>query len=94
MNRNPIVIELGPQGLLSVDAGKGTRLRCVEGTLWITEARLRKDVVLEAGESYALAGAGHAVVQSMGASRVAVEAGAGHPRLAFPGGPGDFRLAA
>lgn len=41
-------------------------LRCLRGTLWVTEDNGGGDVVLEAGDHYALTRRGRTVVQSVG----------------------------
>lgn len=84
MNRNLVVVELGPQSLLALKEAKGTRVRCLLGTLWITEEANRKDVVLGPGQVFELRGAGRALVQAIGASRASIEAASGRPELAFP----------
>ncbi|HEX9397618.1 MAG TPA: DUF2917 domain-containing protein [Burkholderiales bacterium] len=84
MNRNSVVIELAAQSLVSLQDGEGTRVYCLQGSLWITEERSRQDIVIGSGGSYRLAGGGRAIVQAMGASRVAVEAPSGRPQIALP----------
>jgi hypothetical protein len=48
-----------------VDAAAGTRIDCLRGLLWVTEAGGDDDIVLNAGESYPIARAGIAVVQGL-----------------------------
>jgi hypothetical protein len=84
MNRNPVVIELGAHALVALEDSKGARVHCLQGALWLTEETTRRDVVVEAGQFFELTGAGRAVIQAMGPSRISVESPAGRPALAFP----------
>ena len=69
---NRITIEMRYRDVFSVET-PGTRVHCVEGRIWITEERRPADIVLEAGESFALARAGRAVVQALRPARIALE---------------------
>ena len=45
---------------------KGRSLRCLSGTLWVTEIGERKDLALAAGEVYRLTRRGRVVIQAVG----------------------------
>ena len=64
-HRSYIKIVLGQGEAASLLHAEGSTLRCVRGTLWLTEDNGGGDVVLEAGESYALTRRGRTVVQSV-----------------------------
>jgi hypothetical protein len=84
MNRNSVVIELAAQSLVSLQDSEGTRVYCLQGALWITEERGRRDILVETGGFHRLADGGRTIVQAMGASRIAVEAPSGRPQIALP----------
>lgn len=72
-------IELQPGALrlargqtLKVTDALGSTVRCNEGSVWITEENLPKDVVLEAGGSYRLRRPGLALVHAFGDATVAL----------------------
>ena len=64
-HRSYIQIDLEHNEAASLLHAEGNTLRCVRGTLWVTEDNGDGDVVLEAGDSYALTRRGRAVVQSV-----------------------------
>ena len=64
-HRSYIQIELERGEATSLLHAEGNTLRCVRGTLWVTEDNGGGDVVLEAGQSYALTRRGRTVVQSV-----------------------------
>ncbi len=49
-----------------IHAACGTSIDCRRGTLWITVDHDLRDIVLEAGESYVIAGSGSVLVSSVG----------------------------
>ncbi|HJS37664.1 MAG TPA: DUF2917 domain-containing protein [Burkholderiales bacterium] len=59
------------QTLRVVDA-LGSTIRCDQGSVWITEENMNKDVVLEAGASYRLSRKGLALVHAFGDATVAL----------------------
>jgi hypothetical protein len=72
-------IELQPGALrlargqtLRVTDALGSTIRCAEGSVWITEENVPKDVVLEAGASYRLSRQGLALVHAFGDATVAL----------------------
>lgn len=66
-------LDLADEGLLAIRDGQSTRIRCYDGTLWITEEGEVKDTILGAGESYTIRSPGLVVLTSLGASRIAIE---------------------
>ena len=48
---------------------KGRSLRCLSGTLWVTEIGERKDLALAAGEVYRLTRRGRVVIQAVGSQQ-------------------------
>ena len=64
-HRSYIPIDLEGGEATSLLHAEGNTLRCVRGTLWVTEDNGGGDVVLEAGDSYALTRRGRTVVQSV-----------------------------
>lgn len=87
------VVELEAGDVLPLERARGVRLACLEGSLWLTEERTPIDVVLAAGESYAVENGGRTLVQAMGRSRLAVEAAGKTAEVAF-GAISQVRLAA
>ena len=61
-----IQIDLEGGEAVSLMHAEGCLLRCVHGKLWLTEDNGGGDVVLAAGDSYALTRRGRTVVQSVG----------------------------
>ena len=84
MEKNPFIVELDRGAVLSVAARPGTRVNCLQGTLWLTEDHAPGDVILEAGGAHTVASRGRAVVQAMAPARVAVHAPRAQPILAIP----------
>ena len=57
---------------LAMDDARGTLVRCLEGTLWVTQDGDRDDHVLRVGETMRIDRDGPTVVQAMTGSRLAV----------------------
>jgi hypothetical protein len=89
MNSKKFVVELEQGDVLPLDNAAGVRVASLSGSLWLTEERGAGDVILRAGESYAVATEGRTLVQALSAARVAVES-VGAPQLGFT----QLRLAA
>ena len=87
------VVELEAGDVLPLERARGVRVACLEGSLWLTEEHAPIDVVLAAGESYAVESAGRTLVQAMGRSRLAVAAEGKTAEVAF-GAISQARLAA
>jgi hypothetical protein len=73
VSNNRVIIELEPHSILPMREAKGARLECIDGAVWITEEGNRNDFILEHGDAHALADDGRAVVQAIGAARIALE---------------------
>jgi hypothetical protein len=54
--------------LLKVHDGKGATVCALEGSIWITEEGLPRDIVLDAGGCYRLREPGLAIVHALGGS--------------------------
>lgn len=87
------VIELARGDILPLERASGVNLGCLQGTLWITEENTPVDVVLGAGESYAVEAKGRTLVQAMDDARLSIEAAGKRPQVAF-GTLSQARLAA
>jgi hypothetical protein len=68
----PGALRLASGQTLKVTDALGTTICCNEGSVWITEENLRKDVVLEAGGCYQLRRPGLALVHAFGNASVAL----------------------
>jgi hypothetical protein len=92
-----VVIELGQRQVVPVTHGKGVRIDCLRGRIWITDRACAGDVVLEAGESYDVSRGGDAVVQALGGALAALwtpaasAAGGRHTWMRF--NPAEFLAA-
>ena len=88
---NPIPRQLRAREVLNIRDGRGLVVRCLAGSLWITQDRDTDDVVLKAGQCFVLERRGLALVSSpIGPASVVVEkATRGQPcaaqRFAAPG---------
>ena len=71
---------LKPKQLLKVRGGLGHAIVCHSGSLWVTQARDQRDIVLAAGESFALDRDGLALVQALQQSAVSIAPKAASPR--------------
>ena len=67
-------VRLARDGLLGIDDGRGLRLRVAAGTVWLTQLRDGRDVVLREGESFVIDRPGRTVVQALGPSELALNA--------------------
>ena len=65
---------LAPHQYFSIQDGQGYKVMCERGTIWITQDRDTRDIVLEPGESFTLDRGGNTVVHALRESAVAVEA--------------------
>jgi hypothetical protein len=68
-----IEVHLAADELLPLAEIRGTRLRCIEGNLWLTLDRDRRDIFLAPGESFVVDGDGVALLQALAPTRLAVE---------------------
>ena len=68
----PGALKLARGQTLKVRDALGSTICCNEGSVWITEEDMRKDVVLEAGGCYQLRRAGLALVHAFGDATLAL----------------------
>jgi hypothetical protein len=91
------IVCLGPKQLLKVRGGEGHTIFCHSGTVWLTQTRDQRDIVLRAGESFALDRKGQTLVQAFEQSSLSIRppatAAGGSARYASPG-PGGAVLSA
>lgn len=59
----------------------GVRITARRGSLWVTQDRDRRDIVLRAGESITFAKSAPVIVQALDAARVALAQTAAAPRM-------------
>ena len=86
-------LELNHDGLclkshqvLKVRGGSGHTIICHSGAVWVTQDRDQRDIVLGAGESFALDRNGLALVQALGQSAISIVPAAVGYRAAVPAG--------
>jgi DUF2917 family protein len=65
-------LSLEPDQLVSVRDGKGVRVACLSGALWITQEQRTADVILEAGQSAVIDSPGLTLVMALGPSTLRV----------------------
>lgn len=63
---------LGNRELIDLDDAMGIRIEARSGAVWVTQDGDPYDHVLKQGEAWTVDRRGHAIVQSLGASRVRV----------------------
>jgi hypothetical protein len=66
------VWDLASGELVQLDGARGTTLRVTRGTLWITQERDARDIVLCAGHSFTIDHGGLTVVEAQGKATVCV----------------------
>jgi hypothetical protein len=79
-------MQLAREELLALDDIRGTRLRCLEGSVWITLHRDPRDIVLETGDSFTVDRGGVTLVHALAPARVSVENSYDTAALARPRG--------
>ncbi len=62
-------LTLARDRLIALRNADGTVVRCLDGSLWITEGRGSEDVILGPGESFAISGAGLTLVTALDHAR-------------------------
>jgi hypothetical protein len=95
-------LELNQDGLclksnqvLKVRGGSGHTIICHSGSVWVTQDRDRRDIVLGAGESFALDRNGLTLVQAFEQSAISIAPAAVRDRAAVPAArPGHATAAA
>ncbi len=74
LKMNRVVMELEYRGIIPVEVGKGSRIECVRGSIWVTEQAGADDVVLNAGDAHEFSRGGIAVVQALREALVGLRA--------------------
>jgi hypothetical protein len=80
-NGDTIVWDLRAGELVELADARGTTLRVTHGRLWLTQEHDSRDIVLGAGESFTLDGAGLALAEAQRRTTVCLHA----PRVAATG---------
>jgi len=65
------VLRLVPKQTLKVRDAAGTTVSCREGTIWITEERNQRDVILGPGNRYRLKASGLTLLHAFGEATIA-----------------------
>lgn len=58
-------LSLRRDGLIAVRDGEGSRIRCLSGSLWVTEEQGGDDVVLEPGEGFTIRRPGLTLIMAL-----------------------------
>jgi hypothetical protein len=69
---NQSKLGLEPDQLVAVRDGRGVRVACLSGALWITQEHRTADVILEAGQSAVIDSPGLTLVMALRASTLRV----------------------
>ena len=67
-------LQLARHGHVEVTDGRGTSMRCLSGSLWVTQDGDPRDIVLTAGDSFTLDRDGLAIIYATAESSVALSA--------------------
>ena len=62
------ILELGDGDLIELRDARGTTLRVTRGTIWVTQERDRRDIVLRAGDVWTVERQGLTVVEAQDAA--------------------------
>jgi len=62
MASSELLVHLEHHGLLDINNGQGLAVACIEGTVWITQSKDPRDIVINAGQSFLLDKQGLALV--------------------------------
>lgn len=65
-------VSLEPRAVHRIANGLGRQVTCLSGEAWITQTNDRRDIILEAGDSFVLDRPGLALVFAFGATTVAI----------------------
>ncbi len=66
------VWDLAAGELVQLDGARGTTLRVTRGTLWVTQERDVRDIVLHTGDTFTVERGGLTVIEAQGATTVCV----------------------
>lgn len=79
-------VELARRQVMSLADAAGVRIVARAGSLWVTQDRDRRDVVLAEGESFDVVGSARIVIQALSAARVGLVAAEPATRVRIPRG--------
>lgn len=79
-------LQLAGEELLGLADIRGARVRCVEGSVWLTLERDLRDIFLNAGESFVVDRDGLTLLHALAPARLRVEVAGDAARLAARGG--------
>ncbi len=65
-------ITLPAHAVHRIEAGRGQRVSCIRGAVWITQERDRRDTILASGQSFVLDRPGVAVVFAFAGATITV----------------------
>lgn len=65
-------VDLGYDQLLVLESRRGTKVRVLYGSLWLTEEGTAQDVFAGSGDEVALKARGRAVIEGLGVARLQV----------------------
>ena len=74
INLSRSAVRLEGQQHISIVDGRGARIACRSGSVWITQDRDAADVLLAAGESFTLDRNGVAVIQALSTAEIVLDA--------------------
>lgn len=87
IDTNSARLLLKPQQPLRLQHAQGTRLRAVQGTVWITIDNDRRDIVLNAGDAFVVDSSQGVVALPIGERALLDMCAAGESAAAVPAGP-------
>lgn len=73
------VVALNPHELVGLENAQGRCVCVLRGTVWITQSDDRRDIVLEAGQSFVLDRPGLALIHALTASALTLDSGLQRP---------------
>jgi DUF2917 family protein len=65
-------VRLPARAVHSIEGGKGLQITAVAGTVWVTQARDERDIILTRGQSFILDRKGRAVVYALKEATIVV----------------------
>ena len=81
-------LQLAAEELLSLADIRGARLRCVEGSVWLTLDHDLRDIFLNPGDSFVVDRDGATLLHALSPTRLSIES---RRDAAARGGPGPWR---
>ena len=67
-------VRLGRTDTISIVDGIGARVAALDGSVWITQERDRRDIVLERGQVFVVDRAGTTIIEALTDAEVAIDA--------------------